>query len=98
MRLRITVSRHSLPDTHIAWPIDVQARPTIYQLLEQINEAFILESGEWGLEDYAVELMGSNGVNYECLHFQYVSTVMKDEDEVMFVCLLIYLPCFDCDH
>ena len=53
------------------------------QLLEQVNEIIPVESSEWGFEDYAVELKGSNGVNFECLHFQQVGKVMKEDDEVM---------------
>ncbi|EKD17086.1 uncharacterized protein L3040_000388 [Drepanopeziza brunnea f. sp. 'multigermtubi'] len=84
MRLRVTVRRHGLPDTSIVWSIDTSTSPTIYQLLEQINGIVPVETdGQWGLEDYAVELRGSNGVNYECLHFQPVASVMKEEDEVI---------------
>ncbi|KAI9055804.1 hypothetical protein LZ554_000744 [Drepanopeziza brunnea f. sp. 'monogermtubi'] len=84
MRLRVTVRRHGLPDTSIVWSIDTSSSPTIYQLLEQINGIVPVETdGQWGLEDYAVELKGSNGVNYECLHFQPVASVMKEEDEVI---------------
>jgi hypothetical protein len=87
MRLRLTVRRHGLPETLIIWVIDTSAAPTVYQLLEQVNETIPIESdGEWGLEDYAVEIKGINGVNYECLHFQSVSSVMKEDDEIMSVC------------
>ncbi len=80
--------RHGLPDTPIIWTIDTSVGPTVYQLLEQINEIIPIESdGEWGLEDYAVELKGSTGINYECLHFQLVANVMKEEDEVLYVCV-----------
>ena len=86
MRLRVTVRRHGLPETPILWSIDTNASPTVYQLLEQINEVIPIETdGQWGLEDYAVELKGANGINYECLHFQPVDSVLKEEDEVMFV-------------
>jgi hypothetical protein len=89
MRLRLTVRRHRLPDTPVIWAIDTSPNPTIYHLLEQVNEAIPIESdGEWGLDDYAVEVKGNNGVNYECLHFQHLASVIKDEDEVMFVSLL----------
>lgn len=85
MRLRLTVRRHRLPDSLVIWAIDTSSNPTIYHLLEQINETIPIESdGEWGLDDYAVEVKGNSGVNYECLHFQNVASVIKDEDEVMF--------------
>ncbi len=67
------------------WAIDISTSPTIFNLLEQVNETIPIESdGEWGLDDYSVEVKGSNGVNYECLHFQPLTSVLKDEDEVMF--------------
>lgn len=88
MRLRLTVRRHTLPETLVIWAIDTSTSPTIYNLLEQVNETIPIESdGEWGLDDYAVEVKGNNGVNYECLHFQPLTSVLKDEDEVMFVFL-----------
>lgn len=84
MRLRLTVRRHRLPDTLVVWAIDTSPNPTIFHLLEQVNETIPIESdGEWGLEDYAVEVKGSSGVNYECLHFQHLASVIKDEDEVI---------------
>ncbi|CAL3968500.1 unnamed protein product [Diplocarpon coronariae] len=84
MRIRVTVRRHGLPDTPIIWSIDTNASPTVYQLLEQINDIVPIETdGQWGLEDYAVELKGVNGTNYECLHFQPVTSVIKEEDEVI---------------
>lgn len=86
MRLRLTVRRHGLPDTPVVWVVDTSSSPslTISQLLEAVNEAIPIESdNDWGLEDYAVELKGANGANYECLHFQHVSTVMKEDDSTL---------------
>lgn len=83
----MTVKRHALPDTPVVWFVDTSTSPspTISQLLEAVNEAIPIESdGEWGLEDYAVELKGANGAKYECLHFQHVAVVMKEDDEVMY--------------
>ncbi|KAJ5180833.1 hypothetical protein N7492_004043 [Penicillium capsulatum] len=61
---------------------------TIAQLLEDVNEVVPLEtepsvfdpefSGQWGLEDYAVEVNGS-----ECLHFMEVEGLLRDGDEVV---------------
>lgn len=86
MRLRVIVRRNELPDTPVVWTVDTSSGPTVYQLLEQINAFIPVESdGEWGLEDYAVELKGKDGVNYECLHFQPVTSVMKEDDEVLYV-------------
>jgi hypothetical protein len=82
MRLRLTVRRHGLPDTPVIWAIDKNC--IIYQLLEQVNETIPIESdGEWGLEDYAVELQGKEGINYECIHFQVVGSVLEADDEVL---------------
>ena len=62
---------------------------TIAQLLEDVNEVLPLETevggensqycgGQWGLEDYAVEVGG-----YECLHFMEVDGLLRDGDEVV---------------
>lgn len=83
MRLRLVVKRHDLPDAAIVWPVDDSARVIVSQLLEQVNEIIPLESeGEWGLEDYAVEVRGKE-TNYECLHFQDVKSILHEDDEVM---------------
>ncbi|KAI4249623.1 MAG: hypothetical protein L6R40_000412 [Gallowayella cf. fulva] len=84
MRLRLTVQRHGLPPARVLWRIAAVRPPytaagsesTIAQLLEQINEIIPLESGDWGLEDYAVEVRG-----FECLHFSEVNQVLKEDDE-----------------
>ncbi|RJE25833.1 hypothetical protein PHISCL_01809 [Aspergillus sclerotialis] len=61
---------------------------TIAQLLEDVNDVVPLETetglfenesgGQWGLEDYVVEIAGS-----ECLHFMEVDGLLRDEDEVV---------------
>lgn len=61
---------------------------TIAQLLEDVNEVVPLETepavfndettGQWGLEDYVVEVAGS-----ECLHFMDVEGLLRDGDEVV---------------
>ena len=83
MRLRLTVRRHSLPETTIIWVVETTPSPTIAELLESVNESVPIESEEWGFEDYAVELKGNGECSYECLHYQLVSKVMKEDDEVM---------------
>jgi hypothetical protein len=65
---------------------------TVAQLLEDVNEVVPLEtepqvfdeelSGQWGLEDYVVEVAGS-----ECLHFMEVDGLLRDGDEVVYVSL-----------
>ncbi|ORY69095.1 uncharacterized protein BCR38DRAFT_143772 [Pseudomassariella vexata] len=82
MRLRLVVCRNSLPDTNVVWSVSLETNPTIAKLLEQVNDIFPLESGEWGLEDYAVELRDASGSSFECLHFQPIRGVLKEDDQV----------------
>ena len=85
MRLQLTVQRHRLPSVKVLYhvgltrltPTATGPNLTISQFLEQVNEVVPLESGSWGLEDYAVEVRG-----FECLHFAELSQVLKDDDEV----------------
>jgi len=80
MRLRLNVQRHALPTTDVLWTIqDDQLRKptTVSKLLEQVNEILPLESDDWGLEDYVVEVGG-----FEVLHFSNITQVLKDEDQV----------------
>ncbi|KAL3963144.1 hypothetical protein ACCO45_000148 [Purpureocillium lilacinum] len=92
LRLRVTVQRHGIPDVKFVWPCARAAADlSVAQLLAQINEVVPLEGGEWGLEDYAVELVGPAGEDglgrgYECLHFQQVQQILKDEDQIVYVC------------
>ncbi|KAL4753400.1 hypothetical protein BDW72DRAFT_32189 [Aspergillus terricola var. indicus] len=67
---------------------------TVAQLLEDVNEVIPLEteprlfedesSGQWGLEDYVVEVGGS-----ECLHFMEIEGILRDGDEVLIRALQI---------
>ncbi|EON67221.1 hypothetical protein W97_06474 [Coniosporium apollinis CBS 100218] len=80
MRLRLSIQRHGLPTAEVLWAIrddQAQAISTISQLLEQINDIIPLESEDWGLEDYVVQVNG-----FECLHFSQLGQVIKDEDVV----------------
>ncbi|XWX01558.1 hypothetical protein V2A60_009586 [Cordyceps javanica] len=84
IRLRLVIRRHTVPDVKLVWPCSPSDDLTIAKLLGQVNEVVPLEGGEWGLEDYTVELGdGSNGASFECLHFQLVSRILKDEDQVL---------------
>lgn len=62
---------------------------TVSQLLADVNEVIPIEAhpgitggsyaeGQWALEDYIVEFLGS-----ECLHFMEVDQLFKDGDEVV---------------
>ncbi|KAJ0420414.1 hypothetical protein BJY00DRAFT_139203 [Aspergillus carlsbadensis] len=67
---------------------------TVAHLLEDVNEVIPLEtesrlfedesSGQWGLEDYVVEVGGS-----ECLHFMEVDGLLREGDEVLIRALQI---------
>jgi len=83
MRLRLTVQRNGLPDTSILWPVPEYPSPTIADLLESINESVPIQADEWGFEDYTVELKCAVGKGYECLHYQRVTDVFKEDDEVV---------------
>lgn len=86
MRLQLSIKRCSLPTTDIIFttrafgPCPATSNPdaTIAQLLEDVNDIIPLESANWGLEDYAVEVNG-----YECLHFSPIDAVLRDDDQVV---------------
>ncbi|KAL9479532.1 hypothetical protein ACSS6W_004318 [Trichoderma asperelloides] len=88
IRLRLVIRRHGLPEIKLVWPCSCAEDVTIAKVLEQVNEVIPLESGEWGLEDYAVELEDGKGGSFECLHFQQVGRILKDEDQVIIRSLL----------
>ncbi|RNJ57453.1 hypothetical protein D7B24_006066 [Verticillium nonalfalfae] len=88
LRLRLLVRRHGVPEVKLVWNVPTGPDWTIAKLIAQVDEAIPLESGEWGLEDYAVELRGPDGEPFECLHFQQVSKVLKDDDQVIIRSLL----------
>ncbi|KAJ0162961.1 hypothetical protein CTA2_3760 [Colletotrichum tanaceti] len=83
LRLRLVVRRHGVPDVKLLWNAAADEDLTISKLLVQVNEVLPLESGEWGLEDYAVELKDASGDGFECVHFHLVSKVLKDDDQVL---------------
>ena len=82
MRLRLTVRRHAVPETKLLWNVAPDGNTTISKLLQLVNEVLPLEAGDWGLEDYAVEVKDWEGTGFECLHFQLVSKVLKEDDQV----------------
>ena len=91
MRLRLAVHRNGLPPAFILWntnglrPNHHASGPntTVAQFLDQVNEVVPLETEDWGLEDYAVEVQG-----FECLHYSPLNQIFKDEDQVMYVFLI----------
>ncbi|KAF4582269.1 transcription factor atf21 [Ophiocordyceps camponoti-floridani] len=82
LRLRISVQRHGVPEVKLVWPCVRSQDLTVSKLLAQINEVIPLETGEWGLEDYVLELADGFGCSYECLHFQEVPKILKNDDQV----------------
>ena len=76
MRIRLKVQRQGIPPVQILWNVTARNN-TISEFLLQINEIIPLEHGEWGLEDYAVEVQG-----YECLHYSELKQVFQQDDEV----------------
>lgn len=83
LRLRLFIRRNGLPEVKLVWTVPCDTDFTVAKLLSQVNDVVPLESGEWGLEDYAVELKGADGIAFECLHFQQVSKVLKSDDQVV---------------
>ena len=80
MRLRLSIQRHALPPAEVLWNVSEEQALKLFsiaQLLEEINHIVPLESQDWGLEDYVVEVAG-----FECFHFAQVSQVLKDEDRI----------------
>jgi len=82
MRLRLVVRRNALPDAPIIWDV-TDPSILVSQLVEQVNEVIPIESGEWGLEDYAVEVLATGSRGFELFHFQILGRVCKEDDEVL---------------
>ncbi|KAK3307821.1 uncharacterized protein B0T15DRAFT_490434 [Chaetomium strumarium] len=83
LRLRLVVRRHELPETRVVFAVQLDNDPTIANLLEQVDDIIPLESNDWGLEDYVVQLRDEiNGRGFDCLHFQQVSAILRDNEEV----------------
>ena len=94
MRLQLSIERHTLPPTQILFSTasypsaHTSARnATIADLLHDVNDLIPLESadGEWGLEDYIVEVAATADQDniYEALHFQSIDSVLSEDDEVV---------------
>ncbi|KAF2139842.1 uncharacterized protein K452DRAFT_360086 [Aplosporella prunicola CBS 121167] len=80
MRLRLTIQRSKLPSADLLWLVPeagAHRTLTVSKLLEDVNDVFPLETDHRGLDDYVVEIAG-----FECLHFQKVTEILKDEDQV----------------
>jgi hypothetical protein len=83
LRLRLVVRRHALPEVRLVFAVQLDTDPTIANLLEQVNEIVPLESSDWGLEDYSVELRDPSGHGFDCLHFQPVASILKNDEQVL---------------
>lgn len=98
MRLQVSIRRHALPAINIIFttatgPSSKTLAPnsTVTDLLYDVNDIVPLESadGEWGLEDYVVEVQATadQDTYYECLHYQTIESVLREDDEVIIRCL-----------
>ena len=85
LRLRLVVRRHGLPEARILFNVPLDNDPTIAQLVELVNESIPLESDDWGLDDYTVELHAKDGHAFECLHFQSVASILEKDDEILYI-------------
>ncbi|GKU19031.1 unnamed protein product [Fusarium langsethiae] len=83
IRLRLVIRRHSVPEVKLVWPCIANDDLTVSKLLALVNEVVPLESRDWGLEDYVVELADGKGDSFELLHFQPVGKVLKEDDQVL---------------
>ncbi|KAF0640900.1 hypothetical protein FPSE5266_08289 [Fusarium pseudograminearum] len=83
IRLRLVIRRHSVPEVKLVWPCIANDDLTVSKLLALVNEVVPLESPDWGLEDYVVELADGKGDSFELLHFQPVGKVLKEDDQVL---------------
>ena len=94
MRLQVSVRRHALPIINIIFttgtgPASKTLGPNaiVTDFLQDINDLVPLESadGEWGLEDYVVEVQATadQEIYYECLHYQTIDSILREDDEVV---------------
>ncbi|RFN49146.1 srp40-suppressor of mutant ac40 of rna polymerase i and iii [Fusarium flagelliforme] len=83
IRLRLIIRRHAVPEVKLVWPCIANDDLTVSKLLALVNEVVPLESADWGLEDYVVELADGKGDSFELLHFQPVGKVLKEDDQVL---------------
>ena len=82
-RVKLKIQRHRLPTVDILWPLkdaptNSRDQPTISSLLSDINTSIPLESGDWTLDQYTVELDG-----FECLHYQLLHDVLQNGDTLV---------------
>ena len=100
MRIQIQILRHALPPVSILFATSANPSShtstkasTIADLLHDVNDLVPLEStdGGWDLEDYVVELASTTEGDienyYECLHYQTLESVLREDDEVLVRCL-----------
>ncbi|CAK7274142.1 hypothetical protein SEPCBS57363_006012 [Sporothrix epigloea] len=85
LRLRLHIQRNGVPDTRIVFLAATTENTTVAQLLEQVNDTIPLESPDWGLDDYAVEVSlspASPSTRFECLHYQIANKLFDNDAEV----------------
>ncbi|CAK7274285.1 hypothetical protein SEPCBS119000_006090 [Sporothrix epigloea] len=87
LRLRLHIQRNGVPDARIVFLAATTENTTVAQLLEQVNDIVPLESPDWGLDDYVVEIplsSASPSKRFECLHYQ-IANKLFDRDEEVFI-------------
>ncbi|CAK7565948.1 MAG: hypothetical protein SEPTF4163_003878 [Sporothrix epigloea] len=85
LRLRLHIQRNGVPDTRVVFLAATTENTTVAQLLEQVNDTVPLESPDWGLDDYVVEVSlspASPSTRFECLHYQIVNKLFDKDAEV----------------
>jgi hypothetical protein len=83
MRIHLSIERNGLPTVKLLWPVaeDENGKKSIVsRLLAKVDETIPLETEDFALEDYILLVDGS-----ECLHYQNLSDVLKDEDHITLV-------------
>ncbi|KAL1897273.1 hypothetical protein Cpir12675_002377 [Ceratocystis pirilliformis] len=86
MRLRLVVRRAAAPDSRLLWNVPDQVDYPVSQLTAQVHTVLPLYSEanpSSTLEDFVVELIDKNGGSFECLHFQQITDVLKEDDQVL---------------
>ena len=90
MRLQILIQRNALPpirnifNTTSSTNTSLKPIHTVADLLTALDAVIPIESDHWGFEDYAVEacLNDNQESYYEVFHWQVVSDVFKEDDEL----------------
>ena len=83
MRLRLKVRRPGVPDTNMLWNVSLGGKILVSRLMSQVDTVLSLQTGNACVEDYVVEYTDEAGVGFECLHFQTVNQILKEDDRIL---------------